>query len=66
MTASDHDAAGKAAGAAIQPLDQDGNPSATGAVVFLGIGMSNATEEFQRLSSRGRDELGREPQDAGN
>lgn len=43
---TDHDAAGKAAAAAIQPLDQNGNPSASGAVVFLGIGMSNAYEEF--------------------
>jgi hypothetical protein len=43
---TDHDAAGKAAAAAIQPLDQNGNPSAAGAVVFLGIGMSNAYEEF--------------------
>jgi hypothetical protein len=43
---SDHDADGLAAAAAIQPLDQNGNPSPTGAVVFLGIGMSNATAEF--------------------
>jgi uncharacterized protein YjdB len=43
---TDHDAAGKAAAAAIQPLDQTGKPSSAGAVVFLGIGMSNATEEF--------------------
>ncbi len=43
---SDHDAAGLAAASAIQPLDQNGNSSAAGAVVFLGIGMSNATEEF--------------------
>ena len=48
---SDHDAAGKAAAAAIQPLDQNGNPSATGAVVFLGIGMSNATEEFSAFQA---------------
>jgi hypothetical protein len=43
---SDHDAAGLAAASVTQPLDQNGNPSAAGAVVFLGIGMSNATEEF--------------------
>ena len=48
---ADHDAAGKAAGAAIQPLDQNGNRSATGAVVFLGIGMSNATEEFSAFQA---------------
>lgn len=48
---SDHDTAGKAAAAAIQALDQNGNPSATGAVVFLGIGMSNATEEFSAFAA---------------
>lgn len=48
---SDHDSAGKAAASAIQPLDQNGNPSATGAVVFLGIGMSNATQEFSAFAS---------------
>jgi hypothetical protein len=48
---TDHDAAGTAAAAAIQPLDQSGNPSATGAVVFLGIGMSNATQEFSAFAS---------------
>jgi len=48
---SDHDAAGKAAAAAVQSLDQNGNPSATGAVVFLGIGMSNATQEFSAFQA---------------
>jgi hypothetical protein len=48
---TDHDVAGKAAGAAIQPLDQNGNPSVTGAIVFLGIGMSNATEEFSAFAA---------------
>lgn len=48
---SDHDAAGKAAAAAIQPLDQNGNPSSKGAIVFLGIGMSNATAEFSAFQS---------------
>ncbi len=48
---ADHDAAGKAAAAAIQPLDQNGNPSVTGAVVFLGVGMSNATEEFSAFQA---------------
>jgi hypothetical protein len=43
---TDHDAAGKTAAAAVRALNQSGNPSATGAIVFLGIGMSNATEEF--------------------
>ncbi len=43
---TDHDSAGKAAAFAIQPVDQNGNPNPAGAVVFLGIGMSNATAEF--------------------
>ena len=48
---SDHDAAGRAAAAAIQPLDQNGNASADGAIVFLGIGMSNADQEFGSFAS---------------
>jgi hypothetical protein len=48
---TDHDAAGKAAAAAVQPLNQSGNPSGTGAVVFVGIGMSNATEEFSAFAA---------------
>jgi len=48
---TDHDAAGKAAAAEIQPLDQNGLPNAAGAVVFVGIGMSNATEEFSSFVS---------------
>lgn len=46
---ADHDAAGKAAAAAIQPLNQSGSPSSKGAIVFLSIGFSNATIEFSRL-----------------
>ena len=46
-----HDKAGLAAAAAIQPLDQNGNPSASGAVVFLGIGMSNATIEYSAFKT---------------
>lgn len=41
-----HDADGKTAAASIQPRMQNGNVSSNGAVVFLGIGMSNATIEF--------------------
>jgi len=41
-----HNADGITAGAAVQPLNQSGSSSAKGAIVFLGIGMSNATEEF--------------------
>jgi hypothetical protein len=46
-----HDTNGLAAGAAVQALDQNGNPSSSGAIVFLGIGMSNATEEFSAFAS---------------
>jgi len=48
---SNHDAAGKAAAAAVQPLDQNGSPSANGVIVFLGIGMSNADQEFGSFAS---------------
>jgi len=48
---ADHDAAGLAAASNIKAVDQNGNASATGAVVFLGIGMSNATEEFSAFIS---------------
>ncbi len=43
---ADHDADGKAAAAAIQPLDTNGNPSSSGMVVFVSFGMSNALIEF--------------------
>lgn len=46
-----HDTAGLAAAAAIKPLDQSGSPSANGAVVFLGIGMSNATIEYSAFKT---------------
>jgi Bacterial Ig-like domain (group 2) len=55
---SDHDAAGKAAAAAIQPLDQNGNPNSKGAIVFVGIGMSNATEEFSAFVSTAKNTTG--------
>jgi len=41
-----HDNDGKTAATAIKPRDQNGNLSSSGAIVFLGIGMSNATLEF--------------------
>lgn len=43
---ADHDADGKSFAAQIQPLDTNGNPSATGTVVFVSFGMSNAQIEF--------------------
>jgi len=46
MVPSDHDLAGIAAAARIQPLDADGNPSPTGKVVFVAIGRSSTSQEF--------------------
>jgi uncharacterized protein YjdB len=43
---SDHDADGRAIAGQIQPLDTNGNPSATGTILFTSIGMSNAADEF--------------------
>jgi uncharacterized protein YjdB len=43
---SDHDADGKSFAAQIQPLDTNGNPSASGTIVFVSFGMSNAQIEF--------------------
>jgi len=41
-----HRAAGLVKANAIQPLDANGNASATGKIVLVGIGMSNTTQEF--------------------
>lgn len=41
-----HDAAGLALANAIVPLDTLGNPSPSGRIVFISIGMSNTTQEF--------------------
>lgn len=43
---ADHDAAGLAAGAVIQPLDTNGNPSAAGKIVFIAVGRSTVVDEF--------------------
>jgi hypothetical protein len=43
---ADHLAAGRAAAAAIRPLDLDGNPSPSGKIVMISVGMSNTTQEF--------------------
>ncbi len=41
-----HDADGRAAASTIQPLDALGNPDPNGAIVVVGIGMSNWTDEL--------------------
>jgi len=43
---TDHDADGQTFGGQIQPLDLNGNPSSTGKIVFVSMGMSNAQQEF--------------------
>lgn len=43
---SAQNAAGLTFASQIQPLDANGNPSATGSVVLISIGMSNAADEF--------------------
>lgn len=35
--------------AKVQPLDEKGQPSANGRIVFLGVGMSNTTQEFSKF-----------------
>lgn len=42
----DHNTAGLAAAAAIQPLDTNGNPSPSGKIVFVAVGRSTAVDEF--------------------
>src|SRR5581483_2188461 len=48
---ADHDADGVSLATQIQPLDQNGNPSSTGDVVFLALGMSNASIEFSAFQA---------------
>jgi hypothetical protein len=48
----DHDSVGLTTAAQVQPLDRSGNPSSSGAVVFLAIGMSNALNEFTTFQAQ--------------
>jgi hypothetical protein len=47
----EHLAEGLARAKRIRPLDAQGNPSASGKIVFLSLGMSNATDEFCSMTS---------------
>ncbi len=42
----DHATAGSAHATAVRPLDGSGNPSASGKIVLLSVGMSNTTQEY--------------------
>jgi phosphohistidine swiveling domain-containing protein len=46
---SAYEQAGVALGAAVQALDRDGKPSASGKIVMISIGMSNASREFSQF-----------------
>ncbi len=46
----EHEKAGIALGATVQPLDADGSQSLSGKVVMLCIGMSNASREFLQFT----------------
>lgn len=43
---AEHAAAGASMASLVRPLDPAGNPSASGKIVLLSIGMSNTTQEF--------------------
>ena len=47
----DHEAAGLAASARIQPLNEAGQPDPAGKIVLMSVGMSNTTSEFGAFSN---------------
>jgi hypothetical protein len=53
LVPSDHAAAGLAHAALIRPLDRDGNPSPSGKMVMISVGMSNTTQEFCSANNPG-------------
>jgi hypothetical protein len=56
-----HDAAGFTIASAIAPLDTFGNVSGGGQVVFISIGMSNATQEFSTFVQAAGDDAYKDP-----
>ena len=56
-----HEAAGVAIAHGMTPLDTLGNPSASGRIVFISIGMSNATQEFSTFVPKANAEPTRNP-----
>src|SRR5437016_2421556 len=43
---ADHNAVGLGQAALVRPLDRNGNPSASGRIAMISVGMSNTTQEF--------------------
>jgi hypothetical protein len=57
-----HTVGGLAQATQVVPRDANGNPSASGKIVFLSIGMSNATDEFSRFVQIANTDPMRSPQ----
>jgi hypothetical protein len=53
MVPAQHDADGKSIAATVVPLDANGNPSSSGKIGVVGIGMSNWTDELCRADPDG-------------
>lgn len=53
---------GRAHSSAVQPLDQNGQPSPSGRIVLLSIGMSNTTQEFSAFKSMADADSEKNPQ----
>jgi len=58
---ADHETAGLAVAAQIQPLNQDGDPAAGGRIVMISVGMSNAAFEFAEFAKLADNDAERNP-----